>query len=208
MKNRYIAVEGAIGVGKTTLSKRISQTLCSELVLEDYYDNPFLKEFYKNNKMVFSTQLYFLLKRLEQIKEISIKKSSLVTDFYLEKDELFAKYNLSNNEYKIYKTIKQKLGFTNIIPDIIIYLQAPIDVLMKRIYERNLDLEKGIDKKYVLKISNIYADFFHNYDKSPVLIINTSNVDINNDRDYKILIDQISSDIKGKSYFNPMSSNS
>tara|TARA_B100000902_G_scaffold393906_1_gene449107 strand:- start:496 stop:1122 length:627 start_codon:yes stop_codon:yes gene_type:complete len=205
-KNKYIAIEGAIGVGKTTLAKTISNTMKCSTMFEDYIDNPFLKKFYDNNRSNSSTtQLYFLLKRIEQSEKINKKESMLISDFYFGKDELFAKLNLSDLEFKMYLEIKDKLKFSPPVPDLIIYLQASTDILIDRIRKRGLNMEKNIEKKYIESVNDVYMKHFHEYNSSPVLIINTSNVDINNKDDYKILIKEISSNINGKKYFNPTS---
>ncbi len=206
IKKKYIAIEGAIGVGKTTLAKNISNTMKCQTLFEDFSDNPFLQKFYDNNQNnSFSTQLYFLLKRIDQLALINTSSDMLVSDFYFGKDELFAKLNLSDIEYEMYKKIKSKLEFSPPIPDLIIYLQASTDILLDRIKKRGLVIEKNIKKKYIDSVNELYMKHFHEYKESPVLIINTSNVNINNTDDYNLLIDEISSDINGKKYFNPVS---
>jgi len=203
---KYIAIEGAIGVGKTTLAKKISDTIKCETIFEDYVTNPFLKDFYDHNQLnSFSTQIYFLLRRIEQSIEVRDTKNLLISDFYFGKDELFAKLNLNEVEYAMYQEMRKKLEFNPPIPDLIIYLQAPTDILLERIKKRGLDIEKNIKKKYIDSVNEIYMKHFHEYNASPVLIINTSNVNINNETDYQILIEEISSDINGKKYFNPSS---
>ena len=206
IKKKYIAIEGAIGVGKTTLAKNISNTMKCQTLFEDFSDNPFLQKFYDNNQNnSFSTQLYFLLKRIDQLALINTSSDMLVSDFYFGKDELFAKLNLSDNEYEMYKKIKSKLEFSPPVPDLIIYLQASTDILLDRIKKRGLMIEKNIKKKYIDSVNELYMKHFHEYKESPVLIINTSNVNINNIDDYNLLIHEISSDINGKKYFNPVS---
>jgi deoxyadenosine/deoxycytidine kinase len=206
ISNKYIAIEGAIGVGKTTLAQTISNTMKCQTLFEDYGDNPFLKKFYeKNQANSFSTQLYFLLKRIEQSEQIIRTDDMLISDFYFGKDELFARLNLSEIEYQMYNSIKKKLNFIPPIPDLIIYLQASSDILMERVRKRGLDIEKHIKKEYIESVNEIYMKHFHEYKDSPVLIINTSNVNINNKNDYQMLIKEISSDINGKKYFNPAS---
>ncbi len=203
---KYIAIEGAIGVGKTTLAKKISDTIKCETIFEDYIDNPFLKKFYDDNQSnSFTTQLFFLLRRLEQSKIVQDTKSLLISDFYFGKDELFARLNLSDTELKMYLEIREKLNFTPPTPDLIIYLQASTEILLERIKKRGLDAELNIKKKYIDSVNDIYMKHFHEYNTSPILIINTSNVNINNEGDYKMLIKEISSDINGKKYFNPTS---
>ena len=206
INNKYIAIEGAIGVGKTTLAKSISNTMKCQTLFEDYTDNPFLKKFYDENQTnSFSTQLYFLLKRINQSQKINRTNDMLISDFYFGKDELFAKLNLSELEFEMYISIRNKLNFTPPIPDLIIYLQASTDILIERIKKRGLVAEKNIKKKYIESVNDLYMKHFHEYTSSPVLIINTSNVNINDKNDYQLLIEEISSDINGKKYFNPSS---
>ncbi len=206
IKNKYIAIEGAIGVGKTTLARNISNTMRCQTLFEDFSDNPFLKSFYDNDQSnSFSTQLYFLLKRINQLELVDKSNDMLVSDFYFGKDELFARLNLSDIEYDMYTKIKSKLEFSPPIPDLIIYLQASTDILLDRIKKRGLEIEKNIKKKYIDSVNELYMKHFHEYRESPILIINTSNVNINNPDDYNMLIHEISSDINGKKYFNPVS---
>jgi len=206
INNKYIAIEGAIGVGKTTLAKTISNTMKCQTLFEDYIDNPFLKKFYDENQTnSFSTQLYFLLKRIDQSEKINRTNDMLISDFYFGKDELFAKLNLSELEFEMYNSIRKKLNFIPPLPDLIIYLQASTDILIERIKKRGLDTEKNMKKKYIESVNDLYMKHFHEYTSSPVLIINTSNVNINDQNDYQLLIEEISSDINGKKYFNPSS---
>ena len=199
IKKKYIAIEGAIGVGKTTLAKRISDTIKCDTLFEDYIDNPFLKEFYDQNQSnSFSTQLFFLLRRIDQSQKVIEMDGLLISDFYFGKDDLFAKLNLNELEYSVYLEIREKLMFTPPTPDLIIYLQAPTDILLERIKKRGLEMEMNMKKKYIDSVNEVYMRHFHEYNSSPVLIINTSNVDINNENDFQILIQEISSDINGK----------
>ena len=203
---KYIAIEGAIGVGKTTLAKKISDTVKCKTLFEDYVTNPFLKDFYDNNQLnSFSTQVHFLLRRLEQSIEVKSTENLLISDFYFGKDEIFAKLNLTQMEYAMYQELRKKLDFNPPIPDLIIYLQASSEILLERIKKRGLDIERNIKKEYIDSVNEIYMKHFHEYSASPVLIINTSNVNINNETDYQILIEEISSEINGKKYFNPSS---
>ena len=206
IKKKYIAIEGAIGVGKTTLAKRISATIKCNTLFEDYTDNPFLKEFYDHNQSnSFSTQLFFLLRRIDQSQKVMEMDDLLISDFYFGKDDLFAKLKLNELEYSIYLEIREKLKFTPPTPDLIIYLQAPTDILIERIKKRGLEMEMNMKKKYIDSVNEVYMKHFHEYNSCPVLVINTSNVNINNENDFQILIQEISSDINGKKYFNPSS---
>ena len=158
---RYIAVEGAIGVGKTTLVKRISNSIKCDTMFEDYADNPFLKTFYDSNSdNSFSTQLYFLLKRLEQSKLFINNTNLIVSDFYFGKDDLFAKLNLNEIEYSMYSEIREKLNFNPPTPDLIIYLQAPTDILIDRIKKRNLSFETKMKKKYIESVNEYLYETF------------------------------------------------
>jgi len=206
IEKKYIAIEGAIGVGKTTLAKKISDTVKCKTLFEDYVTNPFLKDFYDNNQLnSFSTQVHFLLRRLEQSIEVKSTENLLISDFYFGKDEIFAKLNLTQVEYAMYQELRKKLDFNPPTPDLIIYLQASSEILLERIKKRGLDIERNIKKEYIDSVNEIYMKHFHEYSASPVLIINTSNVNINSETDYQILIEEISSEINGKKYFNPSS---
>ena len=206
MSGKVVILCAPSGSGKTTLAKSISNTMKCQTLFEDYTDNPFLKKFYDENQSnSFSTQLYFLLKRIDQSEKINRTNDMLISDFYFGKDELFAKLNLSELEFEMYNSIRNKLNFIPPIPDLIIYLQASTDILIERIKKRRLDTEKHIKKKYIESVNDLYMRHFHEYTSSPVLIINTSNVNINDKNDYQLLIEEISSDINGKKYFNPSS---
>ena len=196
---KYIAIEGAIGVGKTTLQKKYQILLNAIHYLKIISTNPFLKDFYDQNQSnSFSTQIYFLLRRIDQSQKVIEMDGLLISDFYFGKDDLFAKLNLNELEYSVYLEIREKLMFTPPTPDLIIYLQAPTDILLERIKKRGLEMEVNMKKKYIDSVNEVYMRHFHEYNSSPVLIINTSNVDINNENDFQILIQEISSDINGR----------
>ena len=206
-KYKFIVVEGPIGVGKTTLARKLANNLNSELLLEKFLENPFLEKFYKDiDKYALSTQLHFLLQRkvdLSKLDSVGSNNNNYVSDYFINKDKLFAKTVLSRNEFELYTKIFHALNITIPKPDLIIYLQAEPDILLERIKLRGNGFEKNITKYYLQKITDAYTQFFYSYKESPLLIINTSRVDVNKSHDYVMLLDEISKDIKGKNYFNP-----
>ena len=206
-KYKFIVVEGPIGVGKTTLARKLANNLNSELLLEKFLENPFLEKFYKDiDKYALSTQLHFLLQRkadLSKLDSVGSNNKNYVSDYFINKDKLFAKTVLSRNEFELYIKIFNALNITIPKPDLIIYLQAEPDILLERIKLRGNGFEKNITKDYLQKITDAYTQFFYSYKESPLLIINTSRVDVNKSHDYVMLLDEISKDIKGKNYFNP-----
>jgi len=206
-KYKFIVVEGPIGVGKTTLARKLANNLNSELLLEKFLENPFLEKFYKDiDKYALSTQLHFLIQRkadLSKLDSVGSNNKNYVSDYFINKDKLFAKTALSRNEFELYNKIFDALNITIPKPDLIIYLQAEPDILLERIKLRGNGFEKNITKDYLQKITDAYTQFFYSYKESPLLIINTSRVDVNKSHDYVMLLDEISKDIKGKNYFNP-----
>ena len=208
-KSKFIVVEGPIGVGKTTLARKLANNLSSNLLLEKFSDNPFLAKFYKDiDRYALPTQLYFLLQRSSDLMKIStddmnISKDNYVSDYFINKDKLFAETILSKDEYRLYMKIFDSLNISIPKPDLIIYLQASPDILLKRIKSRGNAFEKNITHDYLEKITTAYTEYFYSYKESPLLIINTSSVDVNKSHDYMMLLDEINRDIKGKNYFNP-----
>lgn len=205
---RYIVVEGPIGVGKTSLAKRLAETLRADLVLEQAEQNPFLEQFYRSRRQAaLPTQLYFLLQRarqLEQFRHGDMFASPKVADYLLEKDRLFADLNLNANELKLYNQLADTLDLEPPTPDLVIYLQAPAPVLMKRIASRGLPYEQLIDLSYLERLGEAYARFFHDFDAAPLLIVNAETIDpISRESDYADLLRTISRVRRGRHFYNP-----
>ena len=204
----YIVVEGPIGVGKTSLAKRLADTFNTEIMLESVSDNPFLPGFYENPKAsALPTQLYFLFQRakqLEAFRQTDMFKQVQIADFLIEKDMLFAQVTLGNDEFDLYQQVYERLTLEAPVPGMVIYLQAPVDVLLTRIMERGIDYEKRIDENYLKRITNAYIDFFYNYSAAPLLIINTIDFDlVNGAYNYNVLLEHMRNLPPGKHYFNP-----
>ncbi len=208
-KHGFIVIEGPIGVGKTSLARRLADSLGSELLLEGAAENPFLERFYRNPKQAaLSTQLFFLLQRARQMQDLrqgDMFQAVRVADFLIEKDQLFAQLTLEEQEDKLYEQVYAHLTLDAPAPDLVIYLQAPVDILLNRIAKRGIGYEQHIDSAYLERLSQSYARFFHDYDAAPLLIVNAAHVDlVNNDMAYQELLGQIETARTGRHYFNPM----
>lgn len=204
----FIAVEGPIGVGKTTLAKKLAESFQGELILEQAEDNPFLEKFYQDPKTgALPAQLFFLFQRSQQLKEViqnDLFINSRISDYLMDKDRLFAQITLTPDELNLYEQVYKNLTIDAPTPDLVIYLQAPIDILLKRIRKRGVQMEFAISEDYLKKLSEAYTDFFHYYDNSPLLIVNSSGMDlVNNPAHYEELLEQIQTSNKGRNYFNP-----
>ncbi len=207
---RYIAVEGPIGVGKTSLVKKLADSFESELLLEKAEENPFIARFYENPRQyALSTQLSFLLQRAQQVqsfRQIDLFQNSHIADFMIDKDRLFAELTLTNDELKLYQQIYQHMTIDAPQPDLVIYLQAPIDILRERITNRGIDYEQKIKDDYLMRLCELYTRFFYDYDEGPLLTVNTQSIDlINNQQDYQALLDEITNIRSGRHYFNQSS---
>ena len=205
---RYIAVEGPIGVGKTSLSRRLAESFNYELLLENSEENPFLDRFYKEPKQyALSTQLFFLLQRAQQLQELrqeDMFQPLRIADWLIDKDRLFAKENLDSDEYALYVDVFKHLTVDAPIPNLVIYLQAPTEILIDRIQKRGIPAEQFIEREYIENLSAAYAEFFHYYTKSPLLIINTSEINlVSDDQDYQHLVEYIASNPTGTNFLNP-----
>ncbi len=206
----YIVIEGPIGVGKTSLARRLAQTFESDLLLEGAAENPFLERFYRNpREAALPAQLFFLFQRARQMQALrqgDIFNPVRVSDFLMEKDRLFAKLTLDDEELKLYEQVYTRLTIDDLVPDLVVYLQAPADILMKRIRGRGIAYEQLIDQEYLERIVDAYARMFHYYDASPLLIVNAAGIDlVNSEQDYEALVDRIVGIHSGRHYFNPMS---
>ena len=208
---KYIAIEGPIGVGKTTLAHKIAETFNYDVFLEQPTENPFLKSFYRNPKQsALATQLFFLFQRMQQIQDLkqrSLFESVRVADFLIQKDRLFAEVTLSQEEMKLYDNVYDHLTIDAPTPDLVIYLQAPIDVLKNRITKRGNINEQFLTLDYLERLNDAYSRFFLYYEESPLLIINAADINLeSNDGDYESLITKIMSNPKGKNFINPQPS--
>ena len=204
----YIAVEGPIGVGKTSLARRLADTLGAETVLEEAEANPFLPRFYREpGEAALPTQLSFLFQRarkLEALAQSDLFQPRRVADFVLEKDLLFAELTLDDAELALYHEVYRRVTPQAPRPDLVIYLQAPVDVLMKRIGTRGRDFERPVTREYLERVAEAYARFFHHYNHSRVLIVNASTVDlVNGEEDYRRLLEQMQTARGSRTYFNP-----
>ena len=201
---RYIAVEGPIGVGKTALAGRLAESLGEEVD-----ENPFLERFYREGRSAaLPAQMFFLFARARQIEELrqsDLFATTRISDYLFTRDRLFAELNLDPEELKLYDQIVDNLNVDAPVPDLVIYLQAPVDALLQRLARRNASCDRYIDRSYLERLANAYARFFHDYDDGPLLIVNASQIDpVNNDADYEQLFQQIEQTTGGRRFFNPV----
>ncbi len=208
---KYIAVEGPIGVGKTTLANKLAETFNYGVLLEQPSENPFLESFYKNpGQSALAAQLFFLFQRMQQIQDLkqrSLFEPVRVADFVIEKDRLFAEVNLSKEEMQLYDKVYDHLTIDAPTPDLVIYLQAPVDVLLDRINRRGNPNEKYLTADYLEKLNEAYSKFFLYYESAPLLIVNAAGINLHDsESDYEMLVDNIMSNPKGKNFLNPQPS--
>ena len=208
---KYIAIEGPIGVGKTTLANKIAESFNYDGFLEQPAENPFLKNFYRNpSQSALATQLFFLFQRMQQIQDLkqrSLFENVRVADFLIEKDRLFAEVTLSNEEMGLYDKVYEHITIDAPTPDLVIYLQAPIEILKERITKRGNINEQYLTLDYLERLNDAYSRFFLDYNSAPLLIINAADINLeSNEADYEALISMIMSNPKGKNFVNPQPS--
>ena len=211
MKSPYIVVEGPIGVGKTSLARRLAEALDARALLELPEENPFLERFYQSREQfALPTQLFFLFQRARQIQELKqgeLFSSGFVGDFLIEKDRLFALANLDTDELRLYEQVYQQTVRELPTPDRVIYLQAPVDVLLERIRRRGISYEGRIDRPYLQALVDGYTQFFHHYTAAPLLMVNAAEINfVDRDQDFRMLLDYIVRIRSGRHFFNPMAS--
>jgi deoxyguanosine kinase len=209
--HHFIVIEGPIGVGKTTLARRLCASLEAEPVLEQAAENPFLERFYRNPRDgALPTQLYFLFQRAQQLAALNqqdLFAPLRVGDYLLEKDRLFARVTLDDAEFGLYEQVHAKLDIQAPKPDLVVYLQAPVDVLLERIAKRGIRYEQQIERAYLERLNEAYAKFFHEYEAAPLLIVNAASIDpINNQANYAELLSAIQRMKRGRLYYNPLRS--
>jgi deoxyguanosine kinase len=209
--HQFIVIEGPIGVGKSTLTRRLCASLGAEAVLEQAAENPFLERFYRNPRDgALPAQLYFLFQRAQQLAALNQQDMFAplrVADYLLEKDRLFARVTLDDAEFGLYEQVYTKLDVQAPKPDLVVYLQAPVDVLLERIAKRGIRYEQQIERAYLERLNEAYARFFHEYEAAPLLIVNAASIDpINNQADYDELLAAIQRMKRGRLYYNPLRS--
>jgi deoxyadenosine/deoxycytidine kinase len=210
LQHKYIAIEGPIGVGKTSLAEILAKKLNARLVLEGAMDNPFIHTFYKDMKAhAFQTQLFFLLSRYKQQQEMAqsdLFQTGVISDYIFAKDRLFANLTLDDNELKLYEQIHAILTGRVLKPDFVIYLQASTDVLLKRIAMRGRKFESHINAEYLAELNQAYNYFFFHYQETPLMVVNTSEIDfVHRDADLDDLLTHMGKVSKGTVYYQPVS---
>ncbi len=206
--NRYIVVEGVLGVGKTSLCECLAKEFGARLVLEASDENPFLEKFYQDQRTyAFQTQIFFLLNRYRQQQAIAqgdLFHRNLICDYLFAKDRIFAYLNLDENELNLYERLCGLLAETVMSPDLVIYLQASTETLMQRLHQRGRKYEKALDPAYIERLNQAYNYYFFHYQETPLLVVNTNDIDfVHSRQDLNDLISHIKTMGKGTQYYTP-----
>ena len=204
---RYIVVEGPIGAGKTSLTYKLAERLDADTLLENAGDNPFLPRFYQEPKRyALPTQLHFLFDRTRQLRDLAqgdLFRAGTVSDFLIDKDMLFARLNLDDDEFELYQKVYADLAPQAPTPDLVIYLQAPIEALRERVHRRGVEFERGMDADYLQRLANSYSEFFHRYEAAPLLIVNTANLNFaQSEDDFELLLERVDKMRGPREFFN------
>ena len=207
--NRYVVVEGVIGVGKTSLSRLLSERLQARLVLEEVEENSFLKDFYQDRaRFAFQTQMHFLFTRYQQqrsLRQLELFSERMVSDYLFQKDRIFAGLNLSERELALYERLVGWLELDVMKPDVVVYLQANPDTLMMRIGRRGRPFERDMQRDYIKQLNEAYNHFFFHFTEAPLLVVNTNGIDfVNNTADFEDLLNRILTHRQGTTYYAPI----